>query len=124
MRKYLQNVQTMDWFKMRKLDKRNIKWFVQRVKYGFDERDTWDFSAWFFPSLYERLKMFQDVTNIDYSCCHESMVTYNKILKLTEDVKIYLETLDSKTLEEEEQHIALGRRIIKDYSDIYEHLWW
>ena len=46
-------------------DKRRPKWIYQRIRYGFDVRDTWSLrnttAAWLLP----RLKMFKQV-NIAY----------------------------------------------------------
>lgn len=49
-------------------DGREEKWALQRKEYGFDSRETWDLNYSWHLWLYERLKMFVDITiiNLDF----------------------------------------------------------
>ena len=46
-------------------DGREEKWALQRKEYGFDSRETWNLNYSWHLWLYERLKMFVDITIID-----------------------------------------------------------
>lgn len=48
-------------------DKRSLRFFGQRLKYGFDERETWNLNYAFYVWLYERLKMYNDINIINTS---------------------------------------------------------
>ena len=66
-RKYLDDIGAKDrpdqW--KSKSHKRNRKWKKERSIYGFDERDTWNLDYTFYCWLYERLRMFLEVNNVD-----------------------------------------------------------
>ena len=47
--------------------KRNADWQKEREKYGFDSRETWSMDVTFVCWLYERLKMFVEICNIDFT---------------------------------------------------------
>lgn len=67
MRKYLDDIGVKDrpdtWCEDG--DERQKRWKKQREMYGFDDRETWNLDFVFYLWLYERLKMFLDVTVID-----------------------------------------------------------
>lgn len=67
MRKYLDDIGVKDrpdtWCEDG--DERQERWKKQREMYGFDDRETWNLDFVFYLWLYERLKMFLDVTVID-----------------------------------------------------------
>lgn len=67
MRKYLDDIGVKDhpdtWCE--DSDERQERWKKQREMYGFDDRETWNLDFVFYLWLYERLKMFLDVTIID-----------------------------------------------------------
>lgn len=65
-RKYLDDINVKNRpDKWGKDDKRKDKWKEQRKTYGFDERETWSLDLTFHLWLYERLKMYLDVTVVD-----------------------------------------------------------
>lgn len=49
-------------------DKRQKQWKKERSIYGFDERETWALDHTFYCWLYERLRMYVDITcvNLEY----------------------------------------------------------
>ncbi len=47
-------------------DKRQERWKEERDTYGFDERETWSLDYSFHLWLYERLKRYIEVANIDF----------------------------------------------------------
>ncbi len=44
-------------------DKRERNWQRERYTYGFDQRETWSLDLTLICIIYERLKMYDDVTN-------------------------------------------------------------
>ncbi len=46
-------------------DKRQAQWAKEREIYGFDERETWNLDYSFYLWLYERLKMYLEISPVD-----------------------------------------------------------
>ena len=63
-----------------KFDKRRLKWLVQRIKYGIDERATWDLDNTFYAWLYEHLCAYKQYApiDLDYHTCEYEGVTYTQ----------------------------------------------
>ena len=64
-RKYLDDIGYID--ELEKLDEKDYggRWEKQLDVFGFDDRDTWNLNNTMLALLYERLKMFQSVSNIN-----------------------------------------------------------
>lgn len=71
MRKYLDDIGVTDrpdtW---NPKDTRQEEWRKEREVYGFDERETWSMDYSFHLWLYERLKMYLEVTPVDLEYHH------------------------------------------------------
>lgn len=80
-RKYLDDIGVVDrpdkWGSRH--DKRRKDWHEQRLKYGFDERETWSLDSTFYIWLYERLMMYKEAASeiVD--------LTYHKFKYKTEE---------------------------------------
>lgn len=65
MRKYLDELDSNGtWNMTNPTDERNSLWEKQQEEYGFDERDTWNLDHTMLELLYERIKMFIEVSEI------------------------------------------------------------
>lgn len=63
MRKYLDELDSEGtWNMTNPTDERNALWEKQQEEYGFDERDTWNLDHTMLELLYERIKMFIEVS--------------------------------------------------------------
>lgn len=64
-RKYLDDIGYVD--ELEKLDEKDYggRWEKQLDVFGFDDRDTWNLDHTMLALLYERLKMFQSVANVN-----------------------------------------------------------
>lgn len=52
-------------FSLDATDKEKVKWANDREICGFDRRETWDLTLWFYVWFFERLSMFNEVNDID-----------------------------------------------------------
>lgn len=59
--------------------KHNIKWFFQRRRYGFDDREIWNIDNTFYNWLLPRLKRFKEKT-VCYPTNYNSMSSWQKEL--------------------------------------------
>lgn len=48
-------------------DSRFKDWKIQQAKYGFDERETWNYDTIFVEQLYSHFKMYLDVASVNLS---------------------------------------------------------
>lgn len=83
-------------YKPKKDDHRIPMWKEQREVYGFDERETWDLRDDSLAWLYERIKMYIDVCNVDidfagFSFKGKKMTQREVMNKICEDIKLYFD---------------------------------
>ena|SRR5699024_231992 len=104
---------------------RRRKWEIQREKWGFDERETWDLSYSFILWLYERLKVYNEINIVDTEAV--SYVFKGKIITFQECIErmlkgceIYL-TKDTYRTEEDIKKID---ETLKLFTLCFYDLWW
>lgn len=81
--------------------RRRFKWWRERRKYGFDERETWALDKTIFMFLYERLKRYDEVNIINTSFHKKEyngiVMTFqeaiNRMIELSEDLIIKVDSL-------------------------------
>ena len=70
-----------DHFTLRAI-KNNIKWFIQRRKRGFDDKELWSLDDSFYKWFYPRLKAFSEKELMGYPSKYGSADHWKKILKM------------------------------------------
>lgn len=127
MRKYLDDIGVKDrpdtW---NEDDKRQEKWEKERETYGFDERETWDLDLTFHLWLYERLKMYVDVSfvNLEYHKFKYNGEEYTK----KQLIDMMLERLEFSFKEGyndlDEKQYAYVSEIEKIWAVVFPAMWW
>ena len=82
--------------------RRRFRWWRERRKYGFDERETWALDKTIFMFLYERLKRYDEVNTINTSFHKKEyngiVMTFqeaiNRMIELSEDLIIKVDSLE------------------------------
>lgn len=107
---------------------RQFKYDVQRKTYGFDSRETWNLDASMIELLYERVRMYVDVTMVD-TTFHK--ITINKKKKTQEQwidhlivlCEAYLLTAENDFLNDE-MKTKLQKEIWTIWSELAPYMWW
>lgn len=127
-RQYLEELNYSSIEKQTKNDSRRQKkrWKKERKKYGFDQRDTWNMDTTMIELLYERIRMYLEVTIVD--------LDYHKILiNGTEKTLRYwlrvLLVLCAEFLTEDEDYSkiddgTLSRKIWSIWAELVAYVWW
>lgn len=107
--------------------KNSIKYWFQRRKYSFDERDTWAMDSAFFCWLYERLKMYlkcsSEIIDLEFDKFEYNGVEYTQLQLIT----ILLEKLEEAFWEEDigcNISIDLEREICEIWKILCPSMWW
>ena len=109
-----------------KFDKRRLKWLVQRIKYGIDERATWDLDNTFYAWLYEHLCAYKQYApiDLDYHTCEYEGVTYTQgeiIDCILDTIEYYFsDAYDSF----DNDDVAFVSNISRMWSAILPYMWW
>lgn len=108
-------------------DNRQETWKKQRELYGFDERETWSMDYSFKLWLYERLRMFDEVNNIDTS--HHTFeydgkkVTFQQCIdRMIEGLKLDLTVLEDSLERKENEKII--NDVLPIFTMCFNYLWW
>lgn len=129
MRKYLDDLDSKGtWNMTNASDKRIDIWKKEQAIYGFDERDTWNLDHTMLELLYERIKMFVEIVNIedyqtkvivdDKETAFSAVV--NELIELCEKV---IKNNTSFAIDFEEQN-KLERRIWSLWAQTFDYFWW
>ena len=110
-------------WKLRELfDKRHPKWFRERLKYGFDSRETWCLSLTMARWLLPRLEMFKRVniaTPMDMN--EEEWDRYLDYMMYSLRMIIQEEDEPDRSAEIDWQKVQSGFKLIGKY---WLNLWW
>lgn len=109
--------------------KRRFKHFWQRRKYGFDDREIWDLDYTFYIWLYERLRMYEDVSQVDLIRTPTRIIFQKRELNLQEainEMTMRLEFILTERFEIEEsaELIAQKKELLQLFSASLNHIWW
>ena len=112
-------------------DHRAKRWAKQKIKYGFDDRETWAMDYTFYCWLYEHLKMFKEICCIDlnyhkFEYEGEELTQGECIDRMLEGCELYIAYDDSgwgkdKLTEEEQKKID---DVIKIWGIVIPAMWW
>lgn len=112
--------------------RRRFRWWRERRKYGFDERETWALDKTIFMFLYERLKRYDEVDIINTSFHKKEfngkVMTFqeaiDRMIELSEDL-VKIESLEIDSYEEEVGKIEQKAKELFDLLSIWVfYLWW
>lgn len=110
----------------RLFDKRRRKWYFQRKKYGFDERDTWDLNVSLPQMIYERIKLFDEITEefIDKEFHKEQY--RGQTITMQEGINLMLAALETNLKSEynSEEAYEAYREFLELYMIFHPYLWW
>lgn len=83
-RKFLDDLNTEGTWNMFEpgKDKREEQWSKEKEIYGFDSRDTWNLDSTMIELLYERLKLYKEVTIVELKARDH---TINNVTKNAEE---------------------------------------
>ena len=107
-------------------DKRKPKWAKERLTYGFDERETWGMETTFYAWLYERLKMFVEVSNIqlDYHKFEFKGETYTQeqlINMMLERIEFYFKDNFNDCDKKQAEYVD---EIVQIWAIVLPSMWW
>ena len=116
-------------YKPEKGDHRISKWKESRKVYGFDERETWDLRDDSLAWLYERIKMFIDVCDVDLSYhkfnYNDKEFTQQEILdKILEDIRLYFDAKCSYDPDKWEKRVPYLNEIGILWGLVLPAMWW
>jgi len=124
-RKYLEEL-GYDWNYGSEEDDRQKHWAKEREEYGFDNRETWNMDVSFFLWLYERLRMYKEISPVD--------LTFHKFehegqeLNLGECIDKIIENIQysfkNDRYELDEEVARRETEAVDIFSKIIFYLWW
>ena len=128
-RKYLEDIgfnNTPDTFNAGANDEREEKWKNEREVFGFDERETWNLDSTFYIWLYERLKMYLDVTIVDLD--YHKFDYNGKEYTQRQMIDMMLERLETALTDEyydlNDEKYQYVHEIEKIWSIVLPAMWW
>lgn len=107
-------------------DERQYKWFEERKTYGFDERETWALGYSFHLWLYERLKRYLEVAQIDLEYCK---FNYNgNTYTQKQMIEMMIERLEfsftDKYCDSDSKQCNYVSEIEKIWAEVVPVMWW
>lgn len=110
-----------------KWDSRNVKWFKERRKCGFDNRETWDMGYTFALIVHERLRMFKDYAGgfiedeaVEYK--GEQTTYFTLVDKMIEDSGTWIkQSRDDWGSQHEENRM---KDVYECLAEIHIWMWW
>ena len=134
-RKYIDELNIETIYDTTKNDKRQQKWEEEKSLYGFDERDTWNLDYTIVTLLYERLKMYNKINNIDtkyhtYTINGQEKTVQYWIEKILNNCEIVLkdEVEIDDDIEKYKEHERIKHEKHKEiweiWAEIFPSMWW
>jgi len=116
-------------YRPKKDDHRIPEWKEQRKVYGFDERETWDLRDHSLGWMYEHIKMYIDVSDLDLDYANFSyngdIFTQREILnKICEDIELYFDAKFSVDPDKWSKRIPYLREIGTLWGLVLPAMWW
>lgn len=116
-------------YKPKKGDHRIPDWKESRKVYGFDERETWDLRDDSLGWLYERIKMFIDVCDINLNYhkfkYNDKEFTQLEVLdKILEDIRLYFDAKYSYDPDKWEKRVPYLNEIGTLWGLVLPAMWW
>lgn len=106
-------------------DNRIPKWKKDYKKYGFDSRETWSLDYTFVLWLYQRVKMYNDITNNIIDKNHHKFNYREKEYSQQEMINILLNKCEKYIKDDKED---LKNELVKEITDIWGiiilSMWW
>lgn len=125
--KYLDDIGYNLWFKTDD-DKRQPQWQETQSIYGFDERETWSLDATMIALLYERLKMYKEISenkvDLDF---HSINIEYNnesKTMSQLEWIDMLLTLTETYLTDHNDTSQDKTKEIWIIWSELSPYMWW
>lgn len=125
--KYLDDIGYNFWFKTDD-DKRQPQWQEIQSIYGFDERETWSLDATMIALLYERLKMYKEISenkvDLDF---HSINIEYNnesKTMSQLEWIDMLLTLTETYLTDHNDTSQDKTKEIWIIWSELSPYMWW
>lgn len=125
--KYLDDIGYNLWFKTDD-DKRQPQWQEIQSIYGFDERETWSLDATMIALLYERLKMYKEISenkvDLDF---HSINIEYNnesKTMSQLEWIDMLLTLTETYLTDHNDTSQDKTKEIWIIWSELSPYMWW
>lgn len=125
--KYLDDIGYNFWFKTDD-DKRQPQWQEIQSIYGFDERETWSLDATMIALLYERLKMYKEISenkvDLDF---HSINIEYNnesKTMSQLEWIDMLLTLTETYLTDHNYTSQDKTKEIWIIWSELSPYMWW
>lgn len=121
-----------------KPDKRMDDWAKERLEYGFDSRETWNFNQTLFEFLYTRLKMYDRVNNVDTQADTVTCTIYGEekdeyCISMQKFLDCVLKDLETILVNSEKFYfdndaetacVNAGKRVLAGLSECIFAIWW
>ena len=116
-------------YKPNKYDCRIPKWKEQKKIYGFDERETWDLRDTSLGWIYERIKMYIDICDVDmdfvgFSFKGKKMTQREVMNKICEDIELYFDAKYSCEPDKWEKRVSYLNEIGTLWGLVLPAMWW
>ena len=116
-------------YKPRKDDDGIPKWKEQREVYGFDERETWNLKEFSLGWMYEHIKMYMDVCDVDLDYAKfkykEKTLSQKEILdRICKDIELYFDAQFSFDPDEWEKRVSYLNEIGTLWGLVLPAMWW
>ena len=125
--KYLDDIGYNLWFKTDD-DKRQPQWQEIQSIYGFDERETWSLDATMIALLYERVKMYKEISenkvDLDF---HSINIEYNnesKTMSQLEWIDMLLTLTETYLTDHNDTSQDKTKEIWIIWSELSPYMWW
>ena len=119
-----------------KNDHRRPQWTKDRKVYGFDERETWSLKDRSLCWLYEHIKMYQEISDINLDHwqfdINGTEMTHRQVLnKILEDIEVYFNVNGSFIKKYGEDNVLwwntqpkLAKEIWDLWGTVFPAMWW
>lgn len=116
-------------------DSRRPKWAEERKTYGFDERETWSLKETFLTWLYERIMMYKEVSDTDFSYWTfdykgETLSHGQALDRILENIRVYYD-VDGAGIKRFGSNIELWNnraRLLREIGELWAlilpGMWW
>lgn len=107
--------------------KREIKWFFERRKYGFDSRETWNMDQSFYCWAYERISLYVKVTEVDIDSDFNCITINGETACMRKWINKILALLKEQIEDDDPLSIAYStchQEIMTIFTELLPYLWW
>lgn len=109
--------------------KREKYWALQRAKYGFDERETWNLDVMFVEWMYSRIRMFKEIAPLpvaspDYETNGNKLTQGEAMDFILDACEFFLLHHDEIATDDGDEAYTRMSDAIKLWSELFGAMWW